>query len=62
MKEGDIKEDCEPKILNKDIYEGVSSINWKELAPIDAVHPWGLIEKSFYNHSFEIKRKGKMKV
>ena len=27
MKEGDIKEDCEPKILNKDIYEGVSSIN-----------------------------------
>ena len=58
MKESDIKDDCEPIILNKDIYEGVTSINGSVLDPDGVAHPCGLIAKSFFNDTFEIRRKG----
>ena len=58
MKESDIKDDCEPIVLNKDLYEGISNINGTVLDPDGVAHPCGLIAKSFFNDSFEIKRKG----
>ena len=59
MKESDIKDDCEPIILNKDIYEGVNNTNGSiVLDPNGVAHPCGLIAKSFFNDTFEIKKKG----
>ena len=59
MKEGDIKDDCEPITLNKDIYEGLTSLNGsKILDPNGVAHPCGLIAKSFFNDTYEIRRRG----
>ena len=59
MKESEIKDDCEPIILNKDIYEGVISIDGSTVLDPDGVaHPCGLIAKSFFNDTYEIKKKG----
>ena len=58
MKESDIKDDCEPIVLNKDLYEGINNINGTVLDPDGVAHPCGLIAKSFFNDSFEIKRIG----
>ena len=57
LKESDIKDDCDPIILNKDIYEGVTSLNGKVLDPDAVAHPCGLIARSFFNDSFTIKAK-----
>ena len=56
LTEKDVKDDCDPIILNKDIYEGLQSINKKPLNPDEVAHPCGLIAKSFFNDSYEIKR------
>ena len=59
MTEDDIKDDCDPIILNKDIYEGVnSSDGLTTLDPDGVAHPCGLIAKSFFNDTYEIKRQG----
>ena len=59
MKESEIKDDCEPIILNKDIYEGVNSSDGSIVLDPDGVaHPCGLIAKSFFNDTYEIKKKG----
>ena len=59
MQEKDIKDDCEPIILNKDIYEGVtSSDGLRTLDPDGVAHPCGLIAKSYFNDTYEIKRQG----
>ena len=59
MKESDIKDDCDPIILNKDIYEGVnSSDGLKTLDPDGVAHPCGLIAKSYFNDTYEIKKQG----
>ena len=59
MEEKDIKDDCDPILLNKDIYEGVtSSDGLKPLDPDAVAHPCGLIAKSYFNDTYEIKRKG----
>jgi hypothetical protein len=56
LTEKEVKDDCDPIILNKDIYEGLKSINKKTLDPDAVAHPCGLIAKSFFNDSYEIKR------
>ena len=57
MTEREIKDDCDPIILNKDIYEGVMPlVGDKPLDPNAVAHPCGLIAKSFFNDSFEIKK------
>ena len=59
MTEDKIKDDCEPIILNKDIYEGVKSYdNSIILNPDDVAHPCGLIAKSFFNDTYNIKKQG----
>ena len=58
MKENEIKDDCDPIILNKDIYDGVKSLNGEILDPNGVAHPCGLIAKSFFNDSFEIIKQG----
>ena len=57
MTEGSVKDDCDPIILNKDIYEGVTSmVGNTPLDPNGVAHPCGLIAKSFFNDTFELKR------
>jgi hypothetical protein len=57
MSESSIKDDCDPIILNKDIYEGVMPlIGDKPLDPEGVAHPCGLIAKSFFNDTYEIKK------
>jgi len=59
MEESSIKSDCEPIILNKDIYEGVMSVDG--LTPLDpngVAHPCGLIAKSFFNDTYVIQKIG----
>lgn len=58
MKEKDIKDDCDPIILNKDIYDGVKALNGTILNPDGVAHPCGLIAKSYFNDSFEIIKQG----
>ena len=59
LKEDEIKNDCEPIILNKDIYLGVKSYdNSITLNPDDVAHPCGLIAKSFFNDTYNIKKQG----
>ena len=59
MKESDVKDDCDPIILNKDIYLGVnSSDGLKTLDPDGVAHPCGLIAKSYFNDTYEIKKEG----
>ena len=57
--EDDIEEDCDPITLNKDLYEGIRSAdNSTELDPNEVAHPCGLIAKSFFNDTYELKRVG----
>lgn len=58
MTENDIKDDCDPIKLNKDLYEGVKSIDGKELDPDGVAHPCGLIAKSFFNDTYELRKIG----
>ena len=59
MTENEIKDDCDPIILNRDIYLGVKNTDkTKELNPDAVAHPCGLIAKSFFNDTYEIKKKG----
>ena len=59
LEESDIKDDCEPIILNKDLYDGIKSINTTNanntLDPDGVAHPCGLIAKSFFNDTYELK-------
>ena len=57
--EGQIKDECEPIVLNKDIYEGVKSLDGNELDPNEVAHPCGLIAKSYFNDTYELKRIGR---
>ena len=59
LKESQIKEDCDPIILNKDIYEGVKNLNGEKLPSEGVAHPCGLIARSFFNDSYIIKNKNK---
>ena len=56
MSEKDIKDDCEPIILNKDLYEGILGLNGTVLDPEEVAHPCGLIAKSVFNDTFSIKK------
>jgi len=58
MGENEIKDDCDPIILNKDIYLGVKALNGTELNPDGVAHPCGLIAKSYFNDTFEIIKQG----
>ena len=59
VQENEIKDDCDPIILNKDIYEGVRSYdNSTELDPEDVAFPCGLIAKSYFNDTYKIKKQG----
>ena len=58
LSEGDIKDDCDPIILNKDLYEGILGLNKTELDPNEVAHPCGLIAKSLFNDSFSLKIQG----
>ena len=58
MEENEIKDDCDPIILNKDIYLGVKALNGTELDPDGVAHPCGLIAKSYFNDTFEIIKQG----
>lgn len=53
-KEGEIEDDCDPVILNKDIMEGLKSVSGKTLNPDDVAHPCGLIAKSFFNDTYTL--------
>ena len=55
--EDDIKNDCDPIKLNKDLYEGIRAIDANQtlLDPNEVAHPCGLIAKSYFNDTFEIK-------
>ena len=62
LTEKDIKDDCDPIKLNKDLYEGIQGIEDdpnsnstnRTLDPNDVAHPCGLIAKSFFNDSYTI--------
>ena len=60
LSEDDIKNDCEPIVLNKDLYEGIRSINETNpnniLDPEGVAHPCGLIAKSYFNDTYELKK------
>ena len=56
LQENDIDDDCDPIILNKDLYEGILGLNHTPLDPEGVAHPCGLIAKSFFNDSFELKK------
>lgn len=58
LAEKEIKDDCDPIILNRDIYLGVTSIGGNELNPDSVAHPCGLMAKSFFNDTYSIKKKG----
>lgn len=58
MTEKEIKDDCDPIILNKDIYLGVKSIGGNDLNPDSVAHPCGLMAKSVFNDTYSIKKKG----
>ena len=58
LTEEDIKNDCDPIKLNKDLYEGIVGLNGTELDPEEVAHPCGLIAKSFFNDSYKIKKQG----
>ena len=59
LTEKEIKDDCDPIILNKDIYLGLKNIdNNEELAPNGVAHPCGLIAKSYFNDSYIIVKQG----
>lgn len=59
LEEKDIENDCEPIILNKDLYDGIKSINTTNpnntLNPDGVAHPCGLIAKSYFNDTYELK-------
>ena len=62
LTEHDIKDDCDPIILNKDLYEGITSFmsqqnNKTELDPNEVAHPCGLIAKSLFNDTFKLEKK-----
>ena len=62
LTEQDIKDDCDPIILNKDLYEGITSFmsqqnNKTELDPNEVAHPCGLIAKSLFNDTFKLEKK-----
>ena len=57
LKESDVKDDCDPVILNKDIHENLLSIDGNKLDQNAVAHPCGLIARSFFNDSFSIKKK-----
>ena len=59
LTEKEIKDDCDPIILNKDIYLGLKNIdNNEELDPNGVAHPCGLIAKSYFNDSYIIVKQG----
>ena len=59
MTEDQIKDDCDPIILNKDIYDGIKRIDEKDkLDPEGVAHPCGLIARSFFNDTYKLKKQG----
>ena len=60
LEEKDIKDDCDPIILNKDLYDGIKSINTTNpnntLDPEGVAHPCGLIAKSYFNDTYTLKK------
>ena len=59
LTEKEIKDDCDPIILNKDIYLGLKNIdNNEELDPNGVAHPCGLIAKSYFNDSYILVKQG----
>ena len=64
LSEKDIKDDCDPIKLNRDLYEGIKGIaddpnsnnTNRTLDPNEVAHPCGLIAKSFFNDSFQIRK------
>ena len=58
LTESDIKDDCDPIKLNKDLYQGIVGLNNTPLNPNDVAHPCGLIAKSFFNDTFGLKKQG----
>ena len=58
LSENEVKDDCDPIILNKDIYIGVKNKNGDELDPNGVAHPCGLIAKSVFNDTSEIIKQG----
>jgi len=58
LTEDEIKDDCDPIILNKDINETLYSYDGTtKLDPDKVAHPCGLIAKSVFNDTYEIKKK-----
>jgi hypothetical protein len=55
--ESQVKSDCEPIVLNKDLPNGTVSLNGKALDPNKVAHPCGLIARSFFNDYFQLFKK-----
>lgn len=55
--ESQVKSDCEPIVLNKDLPNGTVSLNGQALDPNKVAHPCGLIARSFFNDHYQLFKK-----